>query len=288
MIAGPPDDDAAVPTAVSDMADGRTVRPVWMNTRGGVTFDVGEGPTQCFVKWAPADSGLDLPAEAARMTWASGFTPVPAVLSSGADGEGDWLATAPLPGETAVSDRWRRDPATAVAAVGAGLRALHDRLPVAGCPFSWSPPVRLARSDHRTALRTARSTAGRSADRVGDDGAADDPRAQVRVSWDDAAHRGLTVAEARRILDDPPPVDRLVVCHGDACAPNTLIDSGHWSGHVDLGALGVADRWADIAIATWSTRWNYGPGWEQALLDAYDIEPDPVRTAYYRLLWDMT
>lgn len=79
-----------------------------------------------------------------------------------------------------------------------------------------------------------------------------------------------------------------MVCHGDACAPNTLIDEGRWSGHVDLGALGVADRWADIAIATWSTQWNYGPGWEPALLDAYGIDPDPERTAWYRLLWDMT
>ena len=50
---------------------------------------------------------------------------------------------------------------------------------------------------------------------------------------------------------------------------------GHWSGHVDLGLLGTADRWADLAVATWSTEWNYGPGWEQLLLDAYGIAPTP-------------
>jgi kanamycin kinase len=79
----------------------------------------------------------------------------------------------------------------------------------------------------------------------------------------------------------------LVVCHGDACAPNTLLDESGWTGHVDLGALGVADQWADLAVATWSTTWNYGGGWERPLLDAYGVEPDPVRTAYYRLLWDL-
>jgi hypothetical protein len=53
-----------------------------------------------------------------------------------------------------------------------------------------------------------------------------------------------------------------VVCHGDACVPNTLLDrTGRWIGHVDLGTLGVGDRWADLAIATLSTEWNYGPGW---------------------------
>lgn len=36
--------------------------------------------------------------------------------------------------------------------------------------------------------------------------------------------------------------------------------------------MGVADRWADLAIATLSTTWNYGPGWEQSVLDAYGSE----------------
>ena len=80
----------------------------------------------------------------------------------------------------------------------------------------------------------------------------------------------------------------MVVCHGDACAPNTLIgDDGRWSGHVDLGSLGIADRWADLAVASWSTDWNYGPGWEDVLLRAYGVESDPRRLAYYRLLWDL-
>ena len=79
-----------------------------------------------------------------------------------------------------------------------------------------------------------------------------------------------------------------MVCHGDACAPNTLIgDDGRWSGHVDFGALGVADRWADLAVACWSTTWNYGPGWSRPLLKAYGVKPDPRRLAYYRLLWDL-
>ena len=90
-------------------------------------------------------------------------------------------------------------------------------------------------------------------------------------------------------LENPPPIDRLVVCHGDACAPNTLLDSaGRWTAHDDLGSLGVADRWADLAVACWSLEWNYGDGWEPTLLDAYGIEPDSNRTAYYRLIWDLS
>jgi kanamycin kinase len=103
-----------------------------------------------------------------------------------------------------------------------------------------------------------------------------------------ADHRGLTVDQALDLLASPPPIDELVVCHGDACAPNTILsDTGQWSGHVDLGAVGTADRWADLAVATWSAGWNYGPGWEGQLLAAYGVSDDPVRTRYYRLLWDL-
>lgn len=56
-----------------------------------------------------------------------------------------------------------------------------------------------------------------------------------------------------------------------------------WSGHVDLDGLGRAD----LAVATLSSPWNDGPAWEGFLLDAYGIDPDPVRTAYHRLLWDV-
>jgi kanamycin kinase len=56
---------------------------------------------------------------------------------------------------------------------------------------------------------------------------------------------------------------------------------------VDLATLGVADRWADLAVATLATTWNYGPGWEDPLLAAYGVERDPPRTGYYRALWDV-
>lgn len=101
-----------------------------------------------------------------------------------------------------------------------------------------------------------------------------------------AASRGRIVPEHLRVA---PPIDQRVVCHADACCPNTLIgDDGHWLAHVDLGQLGTGDRWGDIAVASMSTTWNYGPGWEDALIEAYGVEPDRQRLAYYRELWNGT
>ncbi|MBN9176621.1 MAG: aminoglycoside 3'-phosphotransferase [Microbacterium sp.] len=238
-----PAPDLAVPERVRALARGAAVSPVWINGVGGVTF---RAEDDRYIKFGPLHNETSMSTEAERLRWASAYTVVPDVLEFDDDGEDEWLVTRALPGLSAVDPRWLLDPPTAVRAIGAGLRALHDALPVADCPFDWSVPTRIAK----------------------------------------AAARGIHVTDA---LPSPPPIDLLVVCHGDACAPNTLLDDeGRALAHVDLGALGVADRWADIAVAAMSTTWSYGPGWERALADAYGIEPDEERLGYYRALWNAT
>lgn len=264
MIASAPTGAVGVPAAVREYAAGAAIVPVWQNVAGGLTFAVGSGADRRFVKFVPATSDVDLGQEIVRLDWAAAYHPVPRLLGHGADETGAWLVTAPLVGESAVSERWKADPRTAVCAIGAGLRALHEALPADDCPFSWS-------AEQRVAIAHDLAEQGRQ-----------DP-----ARWF-APHTGLSVAEALTRVGDVPPVDRLVVCHGDACAPNTVLDArGRWSGHVDLGALGVADRWADLAVATWSTEWNYGPGLADTLLEAYGVAADRERIDYYRLLWDL-
>jgi aminoglycoside phosphotransferase len=263
---GSPDDAhrSKPPPRVAKLAAGRPAREVWENEAGGRTFEVGGAAGRYFVKWTPASSGIDLAQEATRLEWAGSYITVPRVLGQGAGDAESWLVTSALPGENAVTERWRADPATAVAAIGEGLRAMHEAMPVAACPFSWMAEDQLADARRRAGL-----------------GPFDPAR------WH-PVHRSLSTEQALERLADIPPVDRLVVCHGDACAPNTLItENGRCSGHVDFDQLGVADRWADLAVATWSVEWNYGPDWEGRLLSAYGVAPDPDRTRYYRLLWDL-
>jgi kanamycin kinase len=264
MVAGAPRGDPRVPERVAALAADRSVRAVWENEIGGITFELAGAEDRRFVKWAPPSHRPMLEAEARRLRWAGRLTAVPFVLEAGHDERGSWLLTQGLPGDNAVSPTWRAQPAIAVRAIGEGLRTFHDTLPVTTCPFSWSAEERVA--DARTRVHQ---------------GEIDTTRCML-------VGTSVSLEDALTAVAVPPPVDRLVVCHGDACAPNTLVaPDGRWSGHVDLGGLGIADRWADLAVATWSLEWNYGPGWEPLLLDAYGIDPDPERTAYYRLLWDL-
>ncbi len=113
------------------------------------------------------------------------------------------------------------------------------------------------------------------------------PVRSCTFDWSVASRLAKLTPAARTELGEPPPIDAPVVCHGDACSPNTLIDDkGRCCGHVDFGGLGVADRWADLAVATLSLSWNY-PGrlWDGEFFAAYGVEPDAARIDYYRRLW---
>ncbi|WP_460522482.1 phosphotransferase [Humibacter antri] len=249
-LAGEPDASFAVPEPLRRRLGNGIESIVWVNEAGGVTVRGRLGDERVFAKWAPPNSELDLAADAERLEWTGRFIRVPVVLDYTSGDDGEVLVTRALPGTNAVTKRWRAEPETSVRALGEGLRHLHDALPVAGCPFDWS-----------VAERIERSRAQRIPERVA----------------------------ALDRLGEVPAVDTLVVCHGDACAPNTLLaDDGVVVGYVDLGRMGVADRWADIAIGAWSTEWNYGAGYDALYYEAYGVEPDEERIAYYRALWDAT
>lgn len=228
-IAGLPDVPPPMPELVLAFTEGpvEELELIWVNGAGGITYRDHDR----YLKFQPAGAGPDLDDERARMAWARSWHPVPEVLDLGRDDTGKISVTRALPGWGAATPYWRERPKDAVRALGEGLRALHENLPVDRCPFDWS-------------------------------------------------------AQSRGGID-PPPVDRLVVCHGDACAPNTVIGpDARWRGHVDLGRLGVADRWADLAAGALSLGWNFGSGWEADYFAAYGVEPDEERLRYYRELWE--
>ncbi|QCI63587.1 aminoglycoside 3'-phosphotransferase [Phreatobacter stygius] len=89
----------------------------------------------------------------------------------------------------------------------------------------------------------------------------------------------------RQLIADRPPSEMLVVTHGDACLPNLIAGETGFAGFIDCGRLGLADRYQDLALASWSITYNLGAAWVAPFFGHYGLpEPDPARLAYYRLL----
>ena len=257
-------DPLPIPHSVARQHSGWSVELAYTNGPHAATWRLDDGRSVRFVKvmtlgWEPCVED-----ERLRMEWAAAHLPVPKVIAHGRQSGVKWLLTAGLPGVPGTDERLAAEPAILVPILARGLRAFHDA-PVQDCLFTYRAAEALEFARERVA-----------AARV-------DPVVHFHTE-----HAHLTPNQALARLEATCPTDEdLVVCHGDYCPPNVLIEGGEVTGYVDLGGLGVADRWWDLAVATWSVTWNYGPGWEQNFLQAYGVEADTVRTAFYRLLYDL-
>ncbi|HTU39358.1 MAG TPA: aminoglycoside 3'-phosphotransferase [Acidimicrobiales bacterium] len=259
-------DQAAPPPELADLAPGwmpelayRLVSDVttWRlrNPMGGVRYAKVD---------AAATRYPTLSAEAERMIWAAPYLPVPEVVACTRVGAVGILITEAIPGCDATHPAWRDDLPALVSALGRGLRSFHEAVEEEWCPFRFD----VARALDHVARRVAAGTIG----------AADFHPEHERFS---------AASALAELVATAPPHEDLVVCHGDYCPPNVLLEDGRVTGYVDLGELGVADRWWDIAVGAWSTGWNYGPEFEPLFYESYGVEPDPERIAFYRLLYDV-
>lgn len=216
-----------------------------------------------YLKIAPRAELGELEAELQRVRWLHGRLPVADVCVLDCDDDWAYLVQSEVPGVMACDATFAADVPTLARLLAEGLRQVHA-VSIADCPFD-------ERLDRKMALARERVCAG-----------------MVDESDFDEDRKGKAATEMFAELVAARPQDEdLVFTHGDYCLPNVLIDraASRVSGFVDLARAGVADRYQDLALAARSLAYNFGPGWEPYLWDAYGIEnPDPAKLAFYRLL----
>ncbi len=81
--------------------------------------------------------------------------------------------------------------------------------------------------------------------------------------------------------------EELVFSHGDVSLPNLFTNNNSFSGFIDVGECGIADKWFDIAIAVKSIKRNFG---DDAVIEFYKqlgIVEDSFKVNYYLLLMEL-
>lgn len=249
-----------IPTGWQSMLSGYARQKIAIGRSGASVYRLNhKTEVALFIKAEPVSPFAELPGEAERLRWLSARgVPCAVVLAETTEDGWHWLLLSAVPGCNLAEVA--REPGEIVATTLEALRCLHDLDP-ALCPF-----------DHRIASRLHAARARLEAGLV-DPGDLDDER------------RSTPLAELmRRLQDEMPEKEDLVVTHGDACLPNLIATDLGFSGFVDCGRLGVADRHQDLALAAWSIRYNLGSPWDEVFLEHYGGEIDRDRLDYFRLL----
>ncbi|MBX3011982.1 MAG: aminoglycoside 3'-phosphotransferase [Caldilineaceae bacterium] len=216
-----------------------------------------------FLKVGSRQSLAPLAADAARLEWLADRLPVPRLLGYQETADACYLLMGVIPGtDTAtLSQQAGIDLEPVVRLLAAGLRQVHA-VPIVDCPFD----ACLARQIEQVQFRLARGLV--NADVIGG-------------PW---AGRPIPDLFAE-LLATIPPVEDLVLTHGDYCLPNILLEGDQVSGFVDLGRVGVADRYRDLALVQRSLIRNCGPAWVPYFFAEYGLpQPDEAKLTFYQLL----
>lgn len=201
--------------------------------------------------------------EMARLIWLSKHAPVPNVIHFTRANSQAWLLMSALPGVTAL-EAIRSLPSSAesvVEQIAQFIRALHS-IPTDTCPFQ--RPL-------STVLLQARQ-------RI-DAGFVD-------VDDFDEERAGCSEEDVWQELGRALPLDAdPVVVHGDFSLENIVVCEGRVIGCVDVGRLGVADRYQDVAI-TWNSLREFSPELSERFLSLYGAEHADRRKINFYLLLD--
>lgn len=204
----------------------------------------------------------DMTDEMARLRWLAGYVPVPAVAHFVRTPDEAWLLMTAMPGKTAYQTLEERPEArpVVVAALATFLRRLHA-IPVSECPFN---------SDH--AYRLNRARLRMDAGLIEADDFDDERKGWTAEQVWGAMHSLLPFAS------DP------VVTHGDFSLDNLLMVEDEVVGCIDVGRVGIADRYQDLAIL-WNCLGEFDSSLQERLFQAYGIaDPDQGKLQFHLML----
>lgn len=216
-----------------------------------------------YLKLGKHDVADEITDEMARLLWLAGRISVPAVKHFVRTSSEAWLLMEAIPGKTAFEmlAASHDNHMSIVDALAKFLRRLHA-IPVCECPFN---------SDHRYRLAHARARidAGR-----------------VDAEDFDAERQGWTADQVWEAMQNLLPFAAdPVVTHGDYSLDNILIKNGEVVGCIDVGRLGIAERYQDLAII-WNGLREFGSSLQERFWHQYGISDVDERKLEFHLLLD--
>lgn len=208
------------------------------------------------------------------VAWLNGRLPVPQIPVYCVENGTAYTLMSRITGKMLCDEEYLRSPAKVIKLVAEGLKLLWS-VDISDCP------CKVSFLDER--LRTARRNV--------ENGAVDMDNTEPETF---GACGFANPEELLVWLEKNRPEEDMVLTHGDFCLPNIMTADNQISGFIDLGKMGPADRWQDLAIALRSLKHNFSGRYTngrfcfefepQMLLDELGVGPDETKQRYYTLL----
>lgn len=250
-----------MPYSIKKHVSGYSYEEKTFGMSGAFTYQLNKNNTTIYIKAMPVNAGISLSREAAVIKWLQGRLPIAELIDFTVTQDMEYMLLSEIAGLYACHPSFKNDVKTVVKALAEGMRLMHS-MRIDDCPLLYDVDMKLKESEIAVAENRIDIN-------------------NFEEKWKD--YSPLKIFEIMQ--NTKPAYEDLVFTHGDYCLPNIIIKNGSFSGFIDLGRAGVADRYQDIALCLRSLRHNWGEGYDGMLLSEYGLSsPDWDKIEYYTML----
>lgn len=199
-----------------------------------------------------------------KLKWLEGKLNVPKIVIYDLNDETEYLITEAVRGEMVCSDYYLNNPLVGIKVIAEAFKQVYS-VNIADCPFNVSIDYKLdlVENNLKNGLILEENVSEKVLEKYGD------------------LNNILTFLKENRFEEQP------CFSHGDTSLPNIFADKDHFSGFIDVGECGIADKWFDLAICEKSIIRNYGEKYIYNFYEELNIKPDREKIDYYLLMMQL-
>lgn len=198
------------------------------------------------------------------LKWLKGKLEVPSVVFYECNDNNEYLITKAISGEMVCSDNYINNPELALNVIKEAFDKIYS-VNTSDCPFNVSNSYKLSlvTNNVKTGLVKTESLPKEVVEKYG------------------------TAENVLQYLLDNKFDEELCFSHGDTSLPNIFAIDKHFSGFIDVGECGIADKWFDLAICEKSIKRNFGEEYISKFYEILNINPDREKINYYLLMMEL-
>lgn len=199
-----------------------------------------------------------------KLSWLDGKLKVPKVILYDKTDEIEFLITEGLKGEMVCDEKFENDPKKGIQIIKEAFENIFS-VDIKDCPFNVGIDYKLNLVEKNVKEKLI----------------------NIDDISEDVLERFKTPENILKYLKENKFYDELCFSHGDTSLPNIFAYNDKFSGFIDVGECGIADKWFDLAICEKSIIRNYGKEYVKDFYNALGIKRDNKKIEYYLLIMEL-
>lgn len=246
---------------ILDFINNADLEEIGIGCSDSQVFKIKKGKDIFFLKIAK--KGL-LTSEYKKLKWLEGKLNVPKIILYDLFDDTEFLVTESVEGEMVCADYYISNPDIGIKVIAEAFKQIYS-IDIKDCPFNVSIDYKLSLVENNVSNNLIHEQ---------------DLKKETLKKYG-------SINNILQFLKDNKFVDKLYFSHGDTSLPNIFALKDKFTGFIDVGECGIADKWFDLAICEKSIRRNYGEEYISKFYKELNIIPEQDKIDYYLLMMEL-